>query len=288
MTEKYSCSLTCDNATLVLKQAQFRAASILSQLDLCEPAVYSSQSRNPSLDPIWDFVCDGIQRDCSISSDSDASTKAKLIVLFSILYPDALEQCTDDKILQKDFYNYYLEEAAEAYLRSTTGNTLLEPLRLSRIDIKNSGGETNTVEVKSCTDKNFNVTSPSFLADDKGKGISFTSSSDDISFVLQCVHDGELTLNFRTLDLRDSNRERIKFLIDYKDIKVLDAQSTVLFSADGYSTTHHNHPKEITLPVHDAQELTVSFARKFNYETKKDRTRLADALFTVDLKSVFN
>ena len=101
-------------------------------------------------------------------------------------------------------------------------------------------------------------------------------------------NDGELLLQFRTLDLHDTSKNRINFFIDYKNIEVFDGQSNLLSSADGYSTTHHNHPKEFKLKVQDSDKVQITFSRKFNFDTYTFIPRLADALFDVDLNQFFS
>ena len=90
----------------------------------------------------------------------------------------------------------------------------------ARIDFKNIGGQGNSLEVASISDKGANCTYPAWLKNEQGSGLKLQSCTGNIDIELKCIGSGELKIWLRGIDLRDKNGTRIPIWIDYTAFRI--------------------------------------------------------------------
>lgn len=90
-----------------------------------------------------------------------------------------------------------------------------------RIDLKNSGLKSNTVEVIEISDPDYFYYYPSWFDNiqGEGKGLVIESKKNFLDLTVKCIGTGELYLTLRGVDFRVNN-ERIPIYINYTKFKV--------------------------------------------------------------------
>ena len=88
----------------------------------------------------------------------------------------------------------------------------------SRIDIKNSGDESNKLVLVDSDDPASNIYEPMWLNDETGIGFVVYSTKGSIDVSFKCINDGDLDINFKSFDFRDENNNKIPIFIDYTEI----------------------------------------------------------------------
>ena len=90
----------------------------------------------------------------------------------------------------------------------------------SRIDIKNFGGSENSIDIFDVSDKKATIKSPKWFKNDKGTGKIINSIYGDLKFKIKCINDGKLKISFKSIDIKDVNKNRFPIFIDYNVIKI--------------------------------------------------------------------
>ena len=96
----------------------------------------------------------------------------------------------------------------------------LKKFLTGRIDIKNHGNQTNSIEIVECSDENINLEYPNWFSDDKGQGIVLQSFSCEINLKIKCIGDGLLNIDLRGIDIRDNKNNKIQLPIEFNNFFV--------------------------------------------------------------------
>lgn len=89
-----------------------------------------------------------------------------------------------------------------------------------RIDIKNYGKSENNIKVLNQSDLRCKITQPDWFEDNHGKGSTIESTDGNLDLSIECMGEGNLLIEFRSMDYRDNNDKRIPVLIKYTNIQV--------------------------------------------------------------------
>ena len=122
----------------------------------------------------------------------------------------------------------------------------------ARIDIKNEGKSSNTVEILFGQDKLSWSAYPAWFTNNKGKGLVVQCERGTLDLELKCFGSGELKINLRGVDSRDKNGVRFPVWVDY-----------TAFSMDGktvFDTSHtvwHDKPFVYSQKVTDGQVVKL-------------------------------
>lgn len=90
-----------------------------------------------------------------------------------------------------------------------------------RLDIKNTGSDSNDIEILEASDENMKLSGPDWFAK-KGHGYILESQKGRLELTLRCVHSGNLSFAVRGRDVRDGEGNRIPFWIDLQSVSVND------------------------------------------------------------------
>lgn len=88
----------------------------------------------------------------------------------------------------------------------------LKKYMTARFDIKNEGSESNKVVLSYKKSKDIKEYTPSWFVNEKGSGLVLESSQRVISFTIKCVGDGVLYIKLRSLDFKDSKKNKIPLI----------------------------------------------------------------------------
>ena len=100
---------------------------------------------------------------------------------------------------------------------------LLELLSIyytARIDIKNYGQDSNSIEIVENSDPSSIIMYPKWFNKEQGTGITIQSKKLSLDLKIKCINNGELNLTFITLDTKDREGNRFPAYIDYTSIKI--------------------------------------------------------------------
>ena len=114
-------------------------------------------------------------------------------------------------------------------------NSLLTNYNTSRIDIKNSRIENNSVEIIKNSDPSSDVEYPNWFKNELGEGITIKSNVGVIDLKIKCIEDGTLRIYIKSNDTRDKNNNHFPVYINYTSVIV----------------NKKEHLKENTLVYHD-------------------------------------
>lgn len=99
-------------------------------------------------------------------------------------------------------------------------NKVLDKFSTVRIDLKNYGDETNNIILFDNHNSFYNIYQPNWFNDLTGIGSVVTSHDGELNLSFKCINDGKLKINFKAIDFKDRNNNRIPIYIDYKEIKI--------------------------------------------------------------------
>lgn len=131
----------------------------------------------------------------------------------------------------------------------------LSKYNTARIDIKNSGLKTNTVEIMEISN-NSKYNYPSWFDGvlGEGKGLVIESNSNFVDITLRCIGDGELYLILRGIDFR-VNGERIPIFINYTKFNI-----NGIDVLKGNTLICHDKPFTFKLPVKNKDYVNLSLS----------------------------
>ena len=124
-----------------------------------------------------------------------------------------------------------------------------------RIDIKNSGIESNAVELSFADGK---VTEPSWYTNSQGIGKILQGNGMVNTIKIKAINDGILHISFLG-QYRSYKGQLIPIWINYKSIKI-DGKE-ILFAP---IETWHNEPFKYEMPVKDGQEIYLEFEQQYH------------------------
>ena len=126
-----------------------------------------------------------------------------------------------------------------------------------RLDIKNYGTSNNDVLITDCNDPLCKITQPVWFKNDQGIGTTIQSITGCLDLSLKCINDGNLVLEFRSIDYEDKNGNRIPLIIDYTEI-IIDDENIV----SGSVVSWHDNPFVFSIKVSDGQKIKLHFTWK--------------------------
>ena len=94
----------------------------------------------------------------------------------------------------------------------------------ARIDIKNIGIESNTLDEINCSDKFIKIMNPPWFSDDTGIGHVFETTSNKLHISFRCINDGKLKISLRSKDTRDKNRKFFPIYLDFTKFLVNEVE----------------------------------------------------------------
>lgn len=149
-----------------------------------------------------------------------------------------------------DLQRYYENRNPFELVNKT--NELISKYDFCRIDVKNMGDETNSIEVLSSNDPNLYIDNPKWFMDSEGIGSVFESSNGNLSLNLSCVGDGKLVVKFRGVDYRDYTNSRLPIFVQYEYIKINgnDVGTNILLS--------HDKLRKQFIDVKDGEQVNIS------------------------------
>lgn len=122
----------------------------------------------------------------------------------------------------------------------------------ARFDIKNYGDANNNIVLLNSNTSFFNMSQPEWFSDSNGIGYMITSLNKELDLSFKCVNEGELKIEFRGIDYRDRNNNRIPIYIDYKKIEI-DGKSII----DGSTVLWHDNGLSYDKEVKNGQIVNI-------------------------------
>ena len=183
------------------------------------------------------------------------------------LYP--INRCIFEKALECDTYKEMIL-SVNLFEANNHINGLRHDIRkiqrneIARIDIKNFGVESNSLEIIHNSDENSRVSHPKWFTNKDGKGMIIESSSGSLNMKFKVINDGKLKLWLRGIDLRDNGNKRIKCLIDYTALKI---NGETFF--EGHNLHWHDDPYLFEKKVNDCDIIEIN-VRWMTYSNMHD------------------
>lgn len=136
----------------------------------------------------------------------------------------------------------------------SVGEKLIDTFSQARLDIRNNGEKDNDLILINHDNDLCDVSKPAWYTSELGIGSVITSNAGELDLSFKCINDGNLVMNFRGVDQRDKDGNRIPIFIDYTSIIVDDEivldESKVLWHDEAYIYTKK---------VKDGQIVNIKF-----------------------------
>lgn len=129
---------------------------------------------------------------------------------------------------------------------------LIDNFYRARIDIKNYGSAGNDLILVDCDDSSSNIFKPDWFKDYDGIGTVVSSSKGDLNLSFKCINEGNLKIDFRAIDFRDRDDNRVPIYIDYHKIEI-DGKSII----NGSTVQCHDSPLRYEKYVKDGQIVNI-------------------------------
>ena len=137
----------------------------------------------------------------------------------------------------------------------------------ARIDVKNYGDKENRLILIDCDDSASNIYEPTWLNNEEGIGTVVNSFKGEINLLFQCVNDGNLKIDFKAMDFRDKNNQKIPIFIDYTQIMI---NGKYIFY--GNSVSWHDNPITYTKKVKNGELINIKAKwRPLNQDIEFDK-----------------
>ncbi|RAP52096.1 MAG: hypothetical protein BZ137_09255 [Methanosphaera sp. rholeuAM130] len=159
-------------------------------------------------------------------------------------------------LLSRESIGWLTDLSKEVIITENQNNVYLEYLdkyNTCRLDIKNKGNPDNDYDIVYCSDCNTYVEKPNWYNTNDGVGRIFLSSNNSLKLQIVCINDGNLEINIRSVDFKDSENKAIPIYIDYERFIV---DSEVIF--DNGKVIWHNQPFKFSKDVKDGQIVNIS------------------------------
>lgn len=145
---------------------------------------------------------------------------------------------------------------------------------MARIDIKNFGNHSNSIEILENSDPNSLENFPIWFANNKGKGLVIESYCSNLDLKLKAINDGKLKIILKSIDYRDKNYNRVNIFVEYTSLVVNGVD--YLNHPDLYS---HDHPFIAEIEVEDSEILDihvewVTYDRTKHYDGNADKEEI--------------
>ncbi len=138
----------------------------------------------------------------------------------------------------------------------------------SRIDIKNSGTDENSIEIIENSDPSAQIQTPTWF-NKNGKGIIINSTKLSIDLKIKSIKDGTLNIALRSQDTKDKENNKFPIYIDYTSLKINNKEQLTQ-----NKLIWHDEPFKIRRKVKDNELITIHvewqpFSSSSLYENKK-------------------
>lgn len=267
-------------ANTLLRLAQFKAGC-----EICKKNLFKVSYKNTVNDPILSYIHDDV---FSVKSKSNDDALLQITLIANLLYPYDLNSGT----VQTNYdivYDYYIRNFVSQYNSLDLVKEILYPIMTARVDIKNKGNK-NSIEVVKCSDKDSKVYFPKWCIDNTGNGLVFESNSANVELVIKCIKDGRLFFNFKSVDFKNRDKNRINIFIDYENIKIIDAENNLKYSYEDKIEVSHDKGKALSFDVKDGEIFTISFSAFIPSLSKERINEIMNAVFynenTIDVLNV--
>lgn len=217
-------------------------------------------------DEISQFRIKQITDYLSSSDDYDFFIKAKKLILEyriwnnKLLSTPLLKKCfliltansLDDYKNRESKVNEKINNDDSRKKSSDKGSAILSKYITGRIDIKNFGDKTNSVEVIENSDMDATVAQPKWFTNEKGIGTQIQSKKGNIRLKIKCIKDGKLRITLRGIDFRDDYDNRLPIYVKYARFMINDENII-----DQPAFVWHNEPINHEMDVEDGQTVDV-------------------------------
>lgn len=122
----------------------------------------------------------------------------------------------------------------------------------ARFDLKNYGGETNSIEFIQNNNHYLKIDKPKWFNDEKGQGWIIENNSGVIDLKLRIINDGEFKLLLRSLDMKDKNGKMHKILIDYTSLIINNIEYI-----EDHEIAWHDEPFIFSKSVKNSELLNI-------------------------------
>lgn len=143
------------------------------------------------------------------------------------------------------------EAASGGQLDTLHRHSYLENYITARIDIKNMLLASNAIEIIEISDENAKVTSPQWFASN-GQGRVLESQSGRLAITFRCIRSGKLTIDLRGKDVRDKDKNRIPFWIDFTRLQINGEEQLT-----GVCPVWHDKPYRYSKLVRHDEEIRL-------------------------------
>lgn len=111
----------------------------------------------------------------------------------------------------------------EQNIQTNSKNNIIDYLALEkyltcRIDMKNEGIDSNSIEILDISDDNAQYNFPQWFSDDNGKGMSIHSKQGKLNIKIRIINEGKLFIRFMGMDIKNENGKRVPIFIRYTNI----------------------------------------------------------------------
>lgn len=137
-------------------------------------------------------------------------------------------------------------------MKSDIDLELYSKIDVCRIDIKNSFGPQNSINLLSCSDNNVKSEHPKWLEDNKGSGMVIESNEHNLDLTIKCINSGTLSICIRGPDIRDAHNMRFPFYINYNSFKINGIDQLTQ-----EKIVSHDNPFFIERTVHDGEIINI-------------------------------
>ena len=127
-----------------------------------------------------------------------------------------------------------------------------ELYQIARVDLKNYGDETNSIEIIENSDSNSKIEWPKWFNDEKGKGVVIESTYGVIDLKLMMIKNGKFELSLRGHDSRDKHGNRQKILIDYTSLVINNVEYI-----ENHELAWHDEPFIFNKSVKNSEILNI-------------------------------
>ena len=138
------------------------------------------------------------------------------------------------------------------FFLKTDYEKLMDNFYRARIDIKNSGSAGNDLILVDCDDSSSHIFKPDWFKDYNGIGTVVSSSKGDLNLSFKCINEGNLKIDFRAIDFRGRDDNRVPIYIDYHKIEI-DGKSII----NGSTVIFHDNPLSYDKPVKNGQIVNI-------------------------------
>ena len=168
-----------------------------------------------------------------------------------------------EKQINVIFNNFYENQFNFEELK-TQLKWFIKVWNISRVDIKNIGNESNSIRIYEKEiryEKSLNISNPEWYTDNTGKGTKIEFENNKMNIGFQCINNGDVNINLRGVDYRNSNNERLPI---YLNIKKVILNNKVFLNHD--QLICHDEPFVINRRSHNLERINLEIQSETIYD----------------------